>query len=294
MAEVDDPQRAQLESRLRFEALVADLSSEFVNLQPALIDGAIADALRRLVEALDVDRGVLTELSDDNNTLDFTHYWSRTSLEPFVRLNASELYPYGLSVIMKGEVHCFSSLAELPPDAADRDALGRTGTQSAAVVPLVVAGRVIGSLGFTSTRERSWDPAIVNRLRLVADVLSSALARKRADAELRAVVESRIAFETLIADLASRFVNLDTNLLDGVIRDAQRQIVEALDIDRSALFHLSETDGQLALSHFWSRPELPAPDPSIATVDRFPWTAARLMRGEMRCFSSVDELPGEA
>ena len=68
MAEVDDPQRAQLESRLRFEALVADLSSEFVNLQPALIDGAIADALRRLVEALDVDRGVLTELSDDNNT----------------------------------------------------------------------------------------------------------------------------------------------------------------------------------------------------------------------------------
>ena len=36
MAEVDDPQRAQLQSRLRFEALLADLSSEFVNLQPAL------------------------------------------------------------------------------------------------------------------------------------------------------------------------------------------------------------------------------------------------------------------
>src|SRR5687767_7851991 len=116
MAEVDDPQRAQLETRLRFEALVADLSSEFVNLQPALVDGAIADALGRLVEALDVDRGVLTELSAEKNTLDFTHYWSRTSLEPIARENASELYPFGLSVILKGEVHCFSSVSELPSD----------------------------------------------------------------------------------------------------------------------------------------------------------------------------------
>jgi formate hydrogenlyase transcriptional activator len=294
MAEVDDPQREQLQSRVRFEALLADLSSEFVNLPPALVDGAIQDALRRLVEALDVDRGVLTELSDDNNTLDFTHYWSRTSLEPFVRLNASELYPYGLSVIMKGEVHCFSSLAELPPDAADRDALGRTGTQSAAVVPLVVAGRVIGSLGFTSTRERSWDPAIVNRLRLVADVLSSALARKRADAELRAVVDGRIAFETLIADLSSHFVNLDSNLIDGAIEDAQRRIVEALDIDRSVLFQLSEADGQLALSHYWTSPQVPVPDLSIATVARFPWAAAKLMKGELVCFSHLDELPEDA
>jgi transcriptional regulator with GAF, ATPase, and Fis domain len=153
MAAVDDPERAQLENRLRFEALVADLSSEFVNLQPALVDGAIVDALRRLVEALDVDRGVLTELSDDKNTLDFTHYWSRTSLEPIARSDANELYPFGLSVILTGAVHCFSSLSELPPDAPDRHALGRSGTQSAAVVPLMAAGRVIGSLGFTSTRD---------------------------------------------------------------------------------------------------------------------------------------------
>ena len=294
MAEVDDPQRAQLESRLRFEALLADLSSEFVNLQPAQVDGAIADALRRLVEALDVDRGVLTELSDDNHTLDFTHYWSRTSLEPVARLNASELYPYGLSLILKGEVHCFSTLAELPPGVPDREALGRTGTKSAAVVPLMAAGRVIGSLGFTSARERSWDPAIVNRLRLVADVLASALARKRTDAELRALVDSRIAFETLIADLSSHFVNLDSNLIDGAIEDAQRRIAVALDLDRSGLFQLSEADGQLALSHYWWRPDLPAPDLSIVTAGRFPWFAAKLMKGETVCFTSVDELPVEA
>ena len=96
----------------------------------------------------------------------------------------------------------------------------------------------------------------VNRLRLVGEVFASALARKRADAELRAVVDDRIAFETLIADLSSHFVNLDSNLIDSAIQDAQRRIVEALDVDRSMLFQLSEENGQLGLTHNWTRPEL--------------------------------------
>ena len=227
------------------------------------------------------------------HTLDYTHYWSRTSLEPVARLNVSELYPFALSVILNGDVHCFSSLSELPPDAPDRDALGRTGTQSAAVVPLMAAGRVIGSLGFTSARERSWDPAIVNRLRLVADVLSSALARKRADAELRAMVDGRIAFETLIADLSSHFVNLDSNLMDSVIEDAQRRIAEALDVDRSTLFQVSEPADNSDYSLLVASGRA-----SFGSLDshhqRFPWAAARVMKGEVVCFGSVDELPAEA
>ena len=294
MSEADDPLRAHLEDRVRFEALLADLSSEFVNLEPGLVDGAIEGALKRLVEALDVDRGALTEISDAEDTLVFTHYWCRTGTVPILGVPAEERYPFGMSRIRKGEVHCFSSVAELPPDAADREALERTGTKSAAIVPLIVAGRVIGSLGFTCMRERSWDPAIVNRLRLVADVLASALARKRADLELRSAVESRIAFESLIADLSSQFVSLDSNLIDGMIEDAQRRIVEALDIDRSVLLQLSPGDGPLAFTHYWSRPELPPADLSSTVVSRFPWALAKVMRGELVCVSEVADLPAEA
>ncbi len=294
MSEAGDPQRAQLESRLRFEALISELSSEFVNLQPGLIDGAIEHALRRLVEALDVDRGALTELSADDNTLDFTHYWSRAGLAPAVSVPARELYPFGLSRILKGEVHCFSSPSDLPPDVPDRDSLERTGILSAAVVPLIAAGRVIGSLSFTSTRERLWDPAIVDRFPLVAAVFASALARKRADAELRAAVEGRIAFETLIADLSSGFINLDSTLIDGAIEDAQRRIVEALDVDRSSLYQISEGNSQLTFTHYWSHPDVPVMDFSIVTAARFPWTAAKMMTGETISFASVDELPVEA
>lgn len=291
---MEDPQRAQLEERVRFEALVADLSSEFVNLEPGLVDGAIEGALKRLVEALDVDRSTLIELSDDQDTFVFTHYWSRTGPVPILRVPVADRYPFGLSRIRQGEIHCFSSLSELPPDAPDREALERAGTNSASAVPLIVAGRVIGSLAFTCMRERSWDPAILNRLRLVAGVLASALARKRADSELRAAVEGRIAFESLIADLSSQFVNLDSNLIDGAIEDAQRRIVLALDIDRSVLLQLSAEGGQLAFTHYWSRPELAPTDLSPDVASRFPWALAKVMNGELVCVSDLAELPDDA
>ena len=150
--------------------------------------------------------------------------------------------PFGLARLMRGDVHSFSSLDELPEDAPDREFLAQRGTKSAVAVPLVVAGQVIGSLGFSTIRgERQWDADVVRRIRLVADVFAGALARKRLDASLRKAIDDRVAFETLIADLASQFVNIDSDLVDGAIEDAQRRLVEALDIDRSSLF---EFDGE--------------------------------------------------
>src|SRR6187200_3055849 len=61
--------------------------------------------------------------------------------------------------------------------------------KSTVAIPLVVAGRVIGAASFGSLRaEREWQPELVTRLRLVAEVFANALERKRADEELRAAL----------------------------------------------------------------------------------------------------------
>ena len=49
-------------------------------------------------------------------------------------------------------------------------------------------------------------------------------------------LEERLKFETLIADLSTRFVNVAADHVDLEIRHAQQRIVEALDLDRSALW----------------------------------------------------------
>jgi hypothetical protein len=40
---------------------------------------------------------------------------------------------------------------------------------------------------------------------------------------VRDALEERLRFETVVADLSAQFVNLDSDLIDGAIQDAQRR-----------------------------------------------------------------------
>ena len=78
--------------------------------------------------------------------------------------------------------------------------------------------------------------------------------------------------------------------VDDAIHEAQRCIVEALDLDGSTLFERSD-DGDLLGTHDWWRPEVPAPPARVSARESFPWMLARLMAGELVSLSSPDELP---
>ena len=77
---------------------------------------------------------------------------------------------------------------------------------------------------------------------------------------------------------------------DAAIHEAQRCIVEALDLDGSTLFERSD-DGDLLGTHGWWRPEVPAPPARMSARESFPWMFAKLLAGELVCLSSPDELP---
>jgi formate hydrogenlyase transcriptional activator len=185
-----DALRAALEERVRFERLIGDLSSHFVSLAPDEVDAAIEDAQRRVVEALDLDRSTLFQRRADGS-LEFTHYWSRPEFPPPpAGVLIPEAFPWCLGRILRGEVVCFSSVDDLPPGVADRDTMKTVGVHSNVTIPLLVAGEVVGALAFGSLRtERPWPEAIVNRLSLLAQVFANALARKRADLDLRRALE---------------------------------------------------------------------------------------------------------
>jgi len=91
---------SDIESRVRFEALLADLTSEFIGVEPPAIDSKIEDALRRLVEFLDVDRAALTELNDAQDDLVFTYRWMRSGLPPsYTTVAVAQLFPVAFARI---------------------------------------------------------------------------------------------------------------------------------------------------------------------------------------------------
>jgi formate hydrogenlyase transcriptional activator len=179
---------SELEDRLRFEMLLTELSARFVSVTAETIDAEIVNAQRQIVEALDLERSTLGRLDGDRFVV--THSWAIPGLPPLPGYAIKDL-PWFSSVLARGETLCFSRVDDLPEEAAREKEVGRRiGPRSNVTFPLKVGGKVIGAMGFgTVTRERAWPDAIVNRLRLFADMISSALARTQAEVSTRDALE---------------------------------------------------------------------------------------------------------
>ena len=177
-----DELRAELEDRLRFEMLLAELSARFVGVNSGSIDEEIIRALGQIVEVLDLDRSVLGQLAEGGKGFVITHSWYRQGLVPLSESAVKDL-PWMASMLARGEAVCISHVDDLPEEAAREKEVGRRfGLLSNATFPLKVGGRLIGAISFgTMHREREWENALVNRLRLFVEMISNALARTRAE-----------------------------------------------------------------------------------------------------------------
>ncbi len=198
---------AELEERLRFETLIADLSSKFVNLPTSMVDGEIMDSQRRICELLTLDFSALWQWSDEPpGFFVLTHFWSvLAALAEPVRMT-QEQYPWAREQLMAGRVIKVSSLEEMPAEAArDRETLRQFGIKSNLALPLLVGGQApLGILGLGTMRaERDWPEVLVKRLQLVAQIFANALERKRTDQVLGASEElNRATFDQAAVGIA--------------------------------------------------------------------------------------------
>ena len=195
---VDREHREAVARLIEFDQLVGELSTSFVNLPAERVDEAIRDALHRLTLALDLDRGTLFQAVEGLDDFVLTHWWQEEDQPPPDLLaSAAREFPWSLAKIRSGELACFVSIDDVP-DAVERESLRRYGTKSRAALPLSIGGRIVGVVAFASVREgHEWPEQTINRLRLVAQVFSNALARKSSELALRASEER---FRTLADD----------------------------------------------------------------------------------------------
>ncbi len=126
--------------------------------------------------------------------------------------------------------------------------------------------------------------------RQFAAILADITKQKRVEAELA----EKLRLQQLLAELSTRFVALPSERIDAAIEDTQRLIVETLELDRSTLWQLAGHGPGMICTHCWQRPGWPPLPPRFPTDENLPWARATVLRGEVICFSSVDDLPPEA
>lgn len=189
MSTEDVTLQAVPEERLRFETLIADLSSKFINLPAGEVDREIEDAQRRVCEFLNIDLCVLWQWTRDTpRYITITHlYRPLGGPPPPERVDAEEMAPWCFPQVMAGKIVSVTSMNSLPAEAArDKEVWRHYGIKSTLVLPLSAGGQLFGAVTFNTVREeRLWQTEIVNRLTVVAQVFANALARKVADEALR-------------------------------------------------------------------------------------------------------------
>jgi formate hydrogenlyase transcriptional activator len=233
---------------LSFEQLVGELSVRFVDLLPTDLDSAIHDAHRRIAGTLDLDRSILFQRGDDGDLV-YTHgWWCPDVPAPSAGASIKESLPWMLKKLLAGELVCLSSGDELADDI-DRASLLRSDTKSIVAIPLSVARRIVGAVIFAVTRrERQWSPEMLHRLRLVAGMFGSVIARRQSDEALhRAHIEVERLNDQLRAENLSRRLEFESMLgTSGVvgqsaaIRRVQQQVHQVAETDATVLL-LGET-----------------------------------------------------
>ena len=202
------------EKQQSFETLLAEISARFINLPVDQVDSEIEDTQRRVCEYLELDLSVLWQLSMETpRTLTLTHFYRRLEGPPPPEpMNANEYLPWSLQQIEAGRIINIASLEDYPADAArDRETSHHFGIKSILTFPLSIGGcPPIGALSFeTMQHERTWPEALVKRLQMVAQIFSSALARKQNETALRES-EARLRLTTEAVDAGLWSMDIET------------------------------------------------------------------------------------
>jgi formate hydrogenlyase transcriptional activator len=182
--------KSRIEERLNFETMLSELSSRFINLEPAKVDREIEEAERKVCECLDLDIVALWQLTpEEPEIFSMTHLYRTVDGPPVpTEFDARKVSPWALGNVLTGTAVVLPSIDEAPPEAAtDLETWRHFGIKSVFCFPLTTGGEsIFGAVSFHAVREESaWPREIVQRLRLVSQIFANALVRKRTDAELR-------------------------------------------------------------------------------------------------------------
>ena len=214
---VDDSRpdlQIELEERLRFETLVADISAKFVNVPADRVDSEIQDAQRRICECLNIEHSSLWQVTPESpRALVLTHLFRDASLPPAPdRMFGPNSFPWTQAQGIANGMICVPDTSKLPPEAAiDRENCLKYSIKATIGFPLVVGGGpAFGGIGFEAIRApRDWPEPLQKRLRLIAQVFANALERKNAEQKLRAS-EARLSLAAASANAGLWTLDPDT------------------------------------------------------------------------------------
>lgn len=176
--------------RMRFEECVAAISTDFIRRSAGKIDEGIQRALSLIGTFAQADRAFLSRFSGDRSTISITHEWTAEEISATInhlqKLPVAQ-FPWFVDRLEHLEPILIFSSAALPAAAArEMEVLQAQQIQSLVAVPLFHADSLDGFVGLHSVRsERQWTEDDVSLLKLVGEIINTAVLRRTFQDKLR-------------------------------------------------------------------------------------------------------------
>ena len=200
--------RAQesLDAAIDFERLVSEMLAALLTAPRTERDRLIELGLGSIAITFGAERATLWQRVPDRDEFIKTHRWlAEEAARPVDAADAAKM-PWIHRRLAASEIVRFARHADLPPEAtSDLPALRSLGIRAAVIVPLQVAGNVVGALSFsTITVEHAWPDSLIPRIALLADVFANILAREASErreneAQMQAAHAARVGSMGMLA-----------------------------------------------------------------------------------------------
>jgi two-component system, LuxR family, sensor kinase FixL len=192
----------KLEERLRFEQLVSELSSTFINLPTDKVEAQIIDSLGQVASFLRFDIAALSVFTGRGTEGRVAYIWRAEGVPEIPSDLTDKDFPWSAQELFAGRDVCLRSLEMLPlAGRTDRATYEKYHVRSSYSVPMVAGGKVIGVLGLNTVgEEREMPRELLQGQRLLGEIFANALARRAAEQSRR---ESEQNFRSLVETTAA-------------------------------------------------------------------------------------------
>jgi two-component system, cell cycle sensor histidine kinase and response regulator CckA len=226
-----------LQETLSFEQLVATISNRFISMGPHELDRAVQEALERIGGFFDVERAALYEFNRESGELQEARFWlaeqnpglgvwpTQTEFPSFPQLNA----------YLDREGYFVANKTEDIPESweAERRWAEVTGSKAGVVVRVELKGSFRGQILLDSMwRPRQWAPDVVQRLRMLGEIIAGTIVRQRAELDreqlLTRIQEQARAMQQLIETVPEGVVMLSREGLVLLANPIAQELLERL------------------------------------------------------------------
>lgn len=180
----------KLQERLKFEELIINLITRFINAPHEQIDDAIFHILSALCDYIGSASTFFFLVNDDASALIDTYEWHRDEVGKVQhRFKGLPLlaFPWSIGQLKSGHHFLIDRISELPEKAQpERDRWLSQGLQAMLAIPVYAHQQFIGFLGAShKTSDHQWESLDLTPFNLVSDAFASVWSRIQTENQLR-------------------------------------------------------------------------------------------------------------